>query len=335
MDQAGRVQAVLLAGDRRGSRAVRGSSKAYVDVAGRPMVVHVLESLLHARLVSEVYAVGDPVQLEKVIADHGLLALSTSRARPIHIVPQRETLFENVWNGFLRTLPPRDPDPDHAILVAPADIPLVVPEEIDEFLGLAARAEADYVVGLTPAHALGPYAPRDGRPGIEMASFNIREGRFRQNNLHFVRPLRMSKRHYIQDMYDNRYQKQLGNMLRLGWRILVREFRHLWVIFYYLMMHVAAVLDRRGWRRWADALRDRIPIATVERGIGELLGTRFTTVLTGFGGAALDVDNDEDLEAVSKMLFVWKRRQAELARRLDSGPLPEALDHVEEEPPPS
>ena len=147
-----------------------------------------------------------------------------------------------------------------------------------------------------------------------MASFNLAQGRYRQNNLHLVRPLRMGNRHYIQDMYENRYQKELGNMVRLGWRILRKEFRNLWVLFYYLLMHVAGVLDRRGYPRAADRVRSWVSLDTVERGVGALLQTRFRSVVTGLGGAALDVDNDSDLEIVDKNLERWKAMQTRRAR---------------------
>jgi GTP:adenosylcobinamide-phosphate guanylyltransferase len=308
------VQAVLLAGDRGAAKAVRRRSKAYLEVAGKPMVVHVAEALLHTPEVSEVFVVGDPVKLEKVISEYGCLRLAAARGRPLHVVPQRQSLFENIWHTFLRALPEGEASEDHAILVVPADIPLVVPEEISEFVRLAEAADCDYAVGLSPDVALARYAPTPDAPGVEMAHFNLREGRFRQNNLHWVRPLRMGNRHYIQDMYENRYQKQIGNTLRLAWRILVREFRNLWVLFWYALMHLAGVLDRRGHRALADRVRARIPMARIERGVGALLRTRFRTVVTGFGGAALDVDNEADLDVVDKMHGRWKEMQARLAR---------------------
>jgi GTP:adenosylcobinamide-phosphate guanylyltransferase len=308
------VQAVLLAGDRGASRAVRGRSKAFLEVASKPMLVHVLEALLHTPEVSEVFVVGDAVRLEKTIAEYGCLQLAAARARPVHIVPQRSSLFENVWHTFLRTLPAGRRHPDHPILVVPSDIPLVVPEELSDFTRQAASLEADYVVGLTPAQALLPFAPDGEQQGVEMASFNLAEGRFRQSNLHFVRPLRLGNRHYIQDMYENRYQKEVGNMLRLGWRMLRSEFRNLWVLFPYLLMHVAAVLDRRGFPRASDRVRSWVSLGTVERGIGALLRTRFATTVTAHGGAALDVDNDLDLAIVDKNLERWKALQIRLAR---------------------
>ena len=308
------VQAVLLAGDRGHARAVRGRSKAFIEVGGKPMVVHVLEALLHTPEVSEVFVVGDAIRLEKTVAEYGCLELSRARGRPVHIVPQRKNLYENIWYTFLRTLPGGRREENHAIFVVPSDIPLVIPEELSDFVRQASAVDADYVVGLSPAQALVPYASDDEHEGVEMASFNLAQGRYRQNNLHLVRPLRMGNRHYIQDMYENRYQKEFGSMARLAWRIVRKEFRNLWVLFYYMFMHLAGVLDRRGHTRTADRVRSWVSLDAVERGVGALLRTRFRTVVTGLGGAALDVDNDSDLDVVDKNLERWKAMQTRMAR---------------------
>ena len=310
-----RVQAILVAGDRGASRAVRGRSKAFVELAGKPMVVHVLESLLHTPEISEIYLVGNPARLERAIADYGCLALAAARGCPVHVVPQRESLYANVWHTFLRTLRPGVPRDDaHGVLVVPADIPLVMPEEISVFTARALANGGDYVVGLSPESALAPFAPRDGAPGVQMAYFNLREGRFRQNNLHFVRALRMGNRHYIEDMYENRYQKELGSQVALAWRVLRKEWRNLWVLGCYFLIHLGGVLHRRGHLRAADAVRARVPLEMIERAAGALLRTRFACVTTELGGAAIDVDNDADLEVVEKMLERWKAMQARLAR---------------------
>jgi GTP:adenosylcobinamide-phosphate guanylyltransferase len=310
-----RLQAILVAGDRGASRAIRGCSKAFVEVAGKPMVVHVLESLLHTPEVSEIYVVGNPVRLERVIADFGCLALAAARGCPVHVVPQRETLYANVWHTFLRTLRPGvPPDDAHAVLVVPADIPLVMPEELSMFVTRAQACGGDYVAGLSPESALEVFGPRDGAPGVEMAYFNLREGRFRQNNLHFVRALRMGNRHYIEDMYENRYQQEIASQVALAWRVLRKEWRNLWVLGCYVLIHVAGVLHRRGHARASDVVRSWVPIAMIDRAASALLRTRFTTVTTELGGAAIDVDNEADLEVVEKMLERWKAMQARHAR---------------------
>jgi GTP:adenosylcobinamide-phosphate guanylyltransferase len=309
------IQAILVAGDRGASRAIRGRSKAFVEVAGKPMFVHVLESLLHTPEVSEIYVVGNPLRLEREIAEYGCLALASARGRPVHVVPQRDSLYANVWHTFLRTLRPNAlRDDAHAVLVVPADIPVVMPEEISQFVARALACDSDYVVGLSPEAALAPFAPRDGAPGIEMAYFNLREGRFRQNNLHFVRALRFGNRHYVEDMYENRYQKELGSQVALAWRVLRKEWRNLWVLGCYFGIHVAGVLHRRGYLRASDRVRSWVPLAMIDRAASALLRTRFTTVTTELGGAAIDIDNEADLEVVEKMLERWKAMQARHAR---------------------
>jgi hypothetical protein len=56
-----------------------------------------------------------------------------------------------------------------------------------------------------------------------------------------------------------------------------------------------------------------VSLATVERASSDILRTRFRTVTTGFGGAALDIDNDDDLAVAEKMLGPWKALQTERA----------------------
>ncbi len=108
-------------------------------------------------------------------------------------------------------------------------------------------------------------------------------------------------------------------MLRLAWQMLVREFRNLWVIFPYLLMHLASTLDRRGHSRASAWVRSRVSLQTVERGIGALLRTRFCTVTTYLGGAALDIDKDDDLLVVEKMLARWKEMQVRIASAAGRG----------------
>jgi CTP:molybdopterin cytidylyltransferase MocA len=305
------VKAVLLAGHGRASRAVQGGNKAFARVGGKPMVVHVLEALLHTACVGEVFLVGPTAALETLLAEYGCLALASARSKPLHLVPERSSLYENIWFAFLRTLPlgDPDPDPDQAILVVPSDIPLLVPEEVEDFLRKARATGADYVLGLSPDLALARFAPSADAPGIEMACFNLLEGRFRQNNLHYVKPLRMGNRVYIEEMYENRYQKEIASQLRLAWRIVRRELRNLWVVWFYGLMHLAGILDRNGYARAAAWVRRFVPLGTVERGIGALLRTEFRTVSTELGGAAIDVDNDTDLLVADKMIEVWKAQQ--------------------------
>ncbi len=307
------VQALLLAGDGRHSRSIAGRSKGFVEIAGRPMFLHVLETLLKTPEVCEIFVVGNAPAIEAELRRSDLLERAFALGCPVHVIPQRATLYENVWHGFLAAQPPGPVDPDREILVVPADIPLAIPAEISQFIAQAWAADAEYALGLTPDLALKPFSPSGDQPGIEMACFNLADGRFRQNNLHLVRPIRILNRHYIEDMYESRYQKELGSMLRLVWRLLRREYRQLWVLMPYAVLHVAGVLDRRGHARASRFVRGFVSLATVERASSGILRTRFRTVTTGFGGAALDIDNDEDRAVAEKMLGSWRALQTERA----------------------
>jgi hypothetical protein len=62
-----------------------------------------------------------------------------------------------------------------------------------------------------------------------------------------------------------------------------------------------------------------VALSTVERGMSDLLQTRVLCATTGLGGAALDIDNAEDLEVAQRMFARWKREQLERASLAPGG----------------
>ena len=48
-----------------------------------------------------------------------------------------------------------------------------------------------------------------------MAYFYVKGKKYRQNNLHLIKPLKIKNRHSIQRLYDYRYQKQFIYILKL------------------------------------------------------------------------------------------------------------------------
>jgi hypothetical protein len=167
----------------------------------------------------------------------------------------------------------------------------------------------------------GFYPERPGAPGIQMAYFNMREGRFRQSNLHLVRPARLGNRRYIQEMYEHRYQKNFRHALALAWRIASARGGGVRMLWYYALMHLAGVADRHGLRRTADRLRSFVSLAKAESAVSQLLQTRFRFVVTEVGGAAVDIDNEADFDASVACFERWSAAQARRAEAL-LGPLP-------------
>jgi hypothetical protein len=321
-----RVPAIVTSGDLRAAKAVRGESKPYLELEGRSLVAHVVATLQRVPEVSEVWVVGNAERLEAVFADPALQAELT---KPLHVVPQFRNLFENGWQTFRRLLPGagsdgrdlRDDEVDQPALFLSADIPFATALELSAFVRQGLDAGCDYGLGLVTHEALDGFLPATrGAPGIRMAYFNLREGRYRQSNLHLIRPGRIRNQHYIEEMYEHRYQREFGSILGLAWTLLRSEAGGLAVLFYYALMHAAGAADRRGLSRLADLLRRYIPIARVERGCAALIGGSFRFIITHAGGCAADIDNEADYESSLRCFGEWKAAQLERSELLYGPP---------------
>lgn len=319
------IPAVVTAGDRGAARAVHGESKVFLEVGERPLVAWVVTCLQRVPEVSEVWVVGDLERLEGVFRRPEIAA---EIAKPLHLVPQFSNLYENLWESYRRLLPgaggegrdPQESDADQRVLYLSGDLPFATPQEISEFVRRSLACGAEYALGLVTEESMAGFrAAAPDQPGIHMATFNLREGRFRQSNLHLVQPGRLRSRALIEEMYENRHQRELGDVIRLAWRLVRRG--GLAVLWYFLLMHLAGLADRRSWRGLADRLRRWVPLARVARGCGELLGTDFQFVSTEVGGCAIDVDTEPDYDACLARFEEWRAQQAQRAERL-VGPLP-------------
>ncbi|MDH3686047.1 MAG: NTP transferase domain-containing protein [Myxococcales bacterium] len=320
------VPAVIAAGDRRAAKAVRGESKPYLSIAGATLVERAVRVLQAVPEVSEVILVGDAPRLEQTLAAANIEAELT---KPLTILPQFQNLYQNAWESYRRLLPGagpsgRDPesdaDADQFVLYLSADLPFATPQEISAFIHQTLATGADYGLGLVTEESMADFYPTEEEPGIRMAYFNLRQGRFRQSNLHLVRPARLGRRHRIEEMYEHRHQREMGQILKLGWRILTSEGGGATVLLFYGLMHFAGVLDRRGHRRLADWLRATIDVGRVERACSRLLDTSFRFVVTEAGGCAVDIDLDEDYETACVRFEDWWPAQCRKAEAV-YGPL--------------
>lgn len=319
------VPAVVMAGDRGAAKAVRGQSKCYLELGGRPLVAHVVAALQQVPEVSRVHVVGDAERLHAALAP-----LEPELRKPLQVVAQFRNLYENAWESYRRVLPGagpegRDPeseaDRDQVVLYISGDLPFATPQEISAFVRQGLATGADYAIGFVEERDVAHFYPRTPRePGIHPAYFNISEGRVRQSNLHLVRPARIGNRHYVQEMYDHRYQKQFWNMVVLGWEILTSEQGGLRIGFYYALLHLASLLDRWGWRRSADRIRSWVPTSKVEHAVSQLLRTSFRLVVTRCGGCAIDIDLDSEYEAARARYDEWMETQRKRAERLYGPP---------------
>lgn len=320
------IPAIVTAGDSRAAKAVYGKSKVYLEVDGLPLVAHVVRTLQAVPEVDAVWVVGDLAKLEVAL---GSPALRGALTKPLHLVPQQRDLISNAWETYRRVLSNdpragRDPGPadlDREILYLSGDLPLATPQEISAFVEASqARVhagEADYVIGLCPADALEVFKPtKPGEPGIEVAYFNTRDGRLRQNNLHYARPARIGRLDRIEEMYEHRHQRRFWNMFVLALRLLLSRVAGLKIAVLFGVMHLAGIADRSGWPRVARALGRLVTLEINRKTIAKLLDTKFFFTVTESGGCALDIDTEAEYDAVCARHAEWSREQAERSERL-------------------
>ena len=311
--------AIVMAGDSGSYRSVYGTHKALLEVAGQPVLSYVISALQLCRYVSRIFVVGPR---EKIAAALERAGKSSAGPKEIVLVDQGDTVLENAWNTFLHTIPRSGPDgsllsdqvlraryEDKVVLFMGSDMPLVTHDELDEFVEGCDLERYDFLLGTTPKEALKPYEPQEGMSGIRFAHFCFKDSRERQNNLHMVRFFRVINREYGQLMYHFRYQKQWLNILGLMWRILRMPEVRPGMILRLFFLHAARMADQKGWKRLLKLLRRFLAKSRLERDISALLKTRFATVVTSLGGAALDVDNEEDFEIIRLNFHRWRSYQ--------------------------
>ena len=187
----------------------------------------------------------------------------------------------------------------------------------------AFAANVGHALGLGHrARARGSSTRRVGEPE-GMAYFNLREGRFRQTNLHLVKPAKarqppLHRRHVRAPL-----PTPAGPGARARLADLLRARRRLCrVLFFYGLMHLAGVLDRRGLAsRGGSGAALAAPSSASSVPAVRCCAGSFRSWSLGLGGCALDVDNEHDLDVARQRFAVWERELARVAEG-QQGPLP-------------
>ncbi len=321
-----RYDALILAGDRKASRKVKGKNKSLLVINNRAVICYIVEALSGSHYINDIYIVGPKKRIEDALAAGSV----TSASGKVVVLEQWDNLFENIWNGFLSTIPGHTPQTnpdsyrgtpwwDKAILALSGDIPLLTPYEVDEMVGAADLAHYDYLPGITRNTSLSYYYPqrrkkgKKKRRGIRHAYFHFMEGLFRQNNMHIGRPFALTNKIYIEKMYEFRHQREWNDIVKLGFEILRSEKGSWKSLYYFVILQTCLLLSGVGFFTLADRLRRLVSLHhQVEPTVGLILGTRLKTVETTYGGAALDIDSDYEFETIKANFSEWMAHQKEL-----------------------
>ena len=321
-----KIDAAILIGDRGKIRPIQGGNKNFLDLNGLPLFFYSLKALEESEYVNRIFIVGDQDRIQKSIA-RNIRALKAPAK--IIALEQRRNLFENAFVAFDKALEiekknnriPEWVDEEKAMLYMPGDTPLVTSQEIDEFLEQCDVNSIDYSLGMSTEEGLTPFYPTRKERGIKMAYFYVKGKKYRQNNLHLIKPLKIKNRHSIQRLYDYRYQKQFIYFLKL-----LLEFYRSHVqrrgIYYFLILHWNLFLSRMGLENLTPLFRRIISVEDLEGVVRNFLGCRFKIVETKLTGAALDIDNERDYETMKLRFRFWCEYQDSFINTMQKSRVP-------------
>ena len=328
-ESAPKVDAIVLSGTHQDKRKlISGLNKAFLPLGRQVCLDYVLEALSLARRVDRVFVVGPEEELRRRVPPE----------RWGHrIVPEAGRMLDNAWKAFraaedLRpdlTSPEREDRP-HLFLTS--DIPLAVPEAIDDFVERCFAREAeigemvDFFTGLADEVALAPFYPRPPRRGIRRPYMELKCRRLRLANIYLARPRRIRNLEILQQGFSARKLTQWKSVARLAAAFLkntggVRGACHV------ACFQAASVLER-GRMTWLTTLvRKSLHLPVVERTASMILGCRFAAVVIPYGGLSLDIDDETDYEIIRENFIAWREHQRTLLP--ETAQASDALEAVE------
>ena len=135
-----KIDAVILAGDKKGSKPIMGVNKVYLEIEGRPLLIHTLSSVIRSSLIQTVYLVGNSEKILQTLRHyHFQRAVEEGKVK---IIDQGNTIIENIWRcylysidgTFVETEQKKKENEEKMLFIVTGDSPLITVEEIDDFI---------------------------------------------------------------------------------------------------------------------------------------------------------------------------------------------------------
>ena len=174
------------------------ANKGFLDVAGRPLLAHVLAALRGARGLGRIAVVGPEAPIRAVSTD-------------VLIVPDQGSIMDNVVQA-IGTLAARNP-----VLVVASDIPLLTPAVVEDFLAACANDSADFYYAIVPQDAI-----ERAFPGARKTFVRVADGTFCGGSVMLFNPAVVERvRTFIERVLAARKQPWLLAQL-FGWSIVMK-----------------------------------------------------------------------------------------------------------------
>ena len=244
--------AIILAGGEN-TKKLTGPSpepfEAMIDIGGRPMVAIVAEALRASEFIGSIYIVGPKV-------------LSGCKFPPdTALLGSGATITEAICIGMNALGHSRK------VMVVTADVPLLTPPAIDDFINRCLQVEADLYYPIVPRSI-----HETTYPGNSRTYARLKEGTFTGGNIFMVNP------------------SIVPACLKQGERLIENRKNPL------KLCHIL------GWSFVFQFLLGLLPLERVERRASYLLGIKGIAVLSEFPEVGLDVDKPSDLDFVRAIL---------------------------------
>jgi len=301
------LDAVVLAGTHQNTkRLIAGRNKAFLKVGDQVLIQYVVNALLDAKNIDQIFVVGPAEELL------GELAGIPSRVR---VIAQRGKMLTNCWAGIEAAEDRHRNDPtlpvkDRPLLIISCDLPLVTGRAVDDFITRCARMDREFeapgaamLVGCADEPGVTPFYPDEDHVGIKRPFVELAAGRLRLANIYVGRPRNLSHQEILQTGFTYRKAKDWRNVVALIYNFFRRP--HGWHSAWLTMRVQLTLMLSKKKGRFYRRLKAGNTEARVEKCFSEVLGGPVKIVVTPFGGLSLDVDDEEDFRVLDARYHDW------------------------------
>ncbi|SMB89449.1 MobA-like NTP transferase domain-containing protein [Thermanaeromonas toyohensis ToBE] len=243
------IDGIVLAGGSPGKGEILGATtEALLPVGGRPMVTWVLRALQDSGCIERLVLVGPP-ELSTLAEEEG-----------VYWVLAGSSAVESALNGY------RALEGSRWLLLATADLPLLTPQAVRDFLERCLKVEADLYYPIITRQSV-----EEKFGGARRTYVRLKEGTFTGGNLALMR---------ADALMPCALQGEKLVKLRKSPLGLARQIGLLFILKFIL---------------------GRLTLAEVERNFSHLLGVRGVAIITPYPEIGMDVDKREDWELVRRV----------------------------------
>lgn len=300
------LDAVVLAGTHQNpKRLIAGHNKAFLKVGGKTLIRYVVDALLAAENIDQVFVVGPAKEL--------LGELKGYPAR-LRIIAQRGKMLTNCWAGIEASedghrYDTARPEHERPLLIISCDLPLVTARSVDDFICRCARVDSaskePYALfaGVVDEPGVRPFHPDGDKPGIKRPFVELEFGRLRLANIYVGRPRNLANQEFLQTGFSYRKAKDWRNVVALAFSFFKSQGG--WQAAWMTVRVQLTLMLSRGKGYWYRRLKKGNTRERVEKSVSEVLGGPVKIVITPYGGLSLDVDDEEDFRILDVCYEEW------------------------------